>query len=214
LYDWFAREYCEIYDWVAFIDIDEFFFFSDGYNLDLLCKEFDSYPAVLLNWKMIGASGHIKRPTCGVVKAYDKPCETVVPIDIEWMYKSFVNLKLFEGFHNLHRAYGSVNTHHSPVYKQLHYDKAWLNHYFTKSWEDWCDRIFKRGGTLRGHRILSDFFICNTDMLDIKYELINSVSDKVPNGTYWIDRDRRLIAGGNIRKIKEINRKGYGKDIY
>ena len=164
MYDDFARVNVDAYDWVAFIDLDEFIFFANNYTLKDLCEDFKDYRSVLLNWRMMGASGHIKRPECNVTKAYTEECETIVPKDIEWMYKSFVNLKKFEGFHNLHRAYGSVNTHHSPNYKQLHYDKVWLNHYFTKSWEDWCDRIFKRGGTLVGHRILADFFKCNTSM--------------------------------------------------
>lgn len=213
LYDWFARKYKGAYNWVAFIDIDEFFFFSEGYDLNKLCKEFENYKSVLLNWRMMGANGHIDRPEGDITKAYTKECGSVVSIDKEWMYKSFVNLDKFEGFHNLHRAYGSVNTHFSPNYKQLHYDKAWLNHYFTKSWEDWCERIFKRGGTLRGHRKLADFFLCNTDMAHLKNELITSVAHRIPTDTYWIDKERGIIAGGNVKKIMELNKGLYGKDI-
>ena len=33
LYSWFAITYTTIYDWVAFIDIDEFLFFNEDYSL-------------------------------------------------------------------------------------------------------------------------------------------------------------------------------------
>lgn len=207
LYEWFAKKYKDTYGWVAFIDADEFVFFGENYSLNTLCEEFADYKSVLLNWRMMGANGHIVRPGGGIIESYTTECGSVVSIDKEWMYKSFVNLSLFEGFHNLHRAYGSVNTHHSPNFKQLHYDKAWLNHYFTKSWEDWCDRIFKRGGTLRGHRKLTDFFKCNTDMLHLKKELVLSVADRIPTDTYWIDREQKIIAGGNVKKIMNLNKK-------
>jgi hypothetical protein len=41
----------------------------------------------------------------------------------------------------------------------------------------------------------------------LKKELIDSVSDRIPIGTYWLDKDRTLIAGGNVRKIMNLNKK-------
>ena len=74
LYDYFARQSKEVYDWVGFFDLDEFVMFADGYNLDKLCVEFEPYSAVLLNWKMMGASGHINRPRTRVVESYTQEC--------------------------------------------------------------------------------------------------------------------------------------------
>ena len=70
LYNWFGDTYKDKYEWVAFIDLDEFFVFSNGYTLDILCEEFSEYSAVTINWKMIGASGNINRPNIGVMQAY------------------------------------------------------------------------------------------------------------------------------------------------
>jgi FkbM family methyltransferase len=204
LYDWFAKEFSNKYDWVAFIDIDEFVFFADGYNLDKLCEEFEPYPAVLLNWQMMGANRHITRPD-SVIDAYTKIAVMNNPFESSWLYKSFVNLKRYKGMLNLHRAVDAVNTLHSPDYLQTCYSKAWINHYFTKSWEDWCDRIFNRGGTLVGHRKLADFFKCNADMLPMKKQLISDVAHKIPNGSYWLDKEEGLIAGGNVKKIMALN---------
>lgn len=205
LYEWFADNWATVYNWVAFIDLDEFFFFADGYDLGRLCHEFESYPAVLLNWKMIGASGHINRPKCGVMEAYTEVGEFLTQ-DRLWEHKSFVNLHRYKGMATLHRAVDAVNTHYESDFKRIYYDKAWLNHYFTKSWEDWLERIFVRGGTMHAHRTLGQFFDTNKSMEHLRDELIASVADRIPNGTYWLDRKRGIIAGGNVKKIMSLNK--------
>lgn len=207
LYNYFINQSKGVYDWVAFIDIDEFFVFED-YNLHELCEEFSDYSSLLIAWKMIGASGHISRPSCGVVEAYTEPHE-IIPKEQGWAHKSIVNISKATSYINPHRTTDFVNIDKKPVIGNI-YKKVWINHYFTKSWEDWCDRIFKRGGTTRAHRILADFFECNPSMEHMRNELISSVAHIIPNGTYWLDRQRGLIAGGNVKKIERLN--NYGKD--
>lgn len=204
LYSWFAETYRDRYEWVAFIDIDEFVIFAEGWNLARLCEEYSAYPAIHLSWRMKGASGHIARPECGVMEAYKEDCP-FVPQDTGWRVKSFAHLSRFEGMRTVHHSVGGVNVYGEPSQDQSIYEVAWLNHYFSKSWEDWCDRIFNRGGTLNGHRTLAQFFECNPSMEPMRDELIASVSDRIPNGTYWLDRKRGLIAGGNVKKIKALN---------
>ena len=202
LYDYFARQSSGVYSWVGFFDLDEFVMFADNYDLKKLCDEFEPYSAVLLNWKMMGASGHIKRPKCGVMKAYDQECNFCND-DYNWAYKSFVNIDKFNGFHDLHVANDFVNTHHSSNEFEYYYDKAWLNHYFTKSLEDWTERIFKRGGTQNGHRKLYHFFECNPNMKYLEKLYLEKHSENIPNGSHRIDRCH--IAGGNIQKISLLS---------
>jgi FkbM family methyltransferase len=106
---------------------------------------------------------------------------------------------------HLHLACGAVNTNHNYDTCEIVWDKVSLDHYFSKSWEDWCDRIFNRGGTLNGHRTLDLFFDINKSMQHLKKDLMNSVSDRIPVGTYWLDKNRTLIAGGNVKKIMQLN---------
>lgn len=204
LYDWFAVQYKGTYKFVAFIDLDEFVFFADDYNLTKLCQEFEPYPCVILNWKMMGASGRLSKPVCGVIEAYPIEGE-FADKDCLWAYKSFVNLDRYKGLINLHLANGFVNTHHGTKKYDYFYDKAWLNHYFTKSWEDWCERIFHKGGTLNGHRTLLQFFEANPDMRYLESLVTDSMSHNIPNGTHWIDKKRKIIAGGNTHKIAQLN---------
>ena len=62
------------------------------------------------------------------------------------------------------------------------YNVCWLNHYITKSWVEWCDRIFKRGQIIKDFRRLDDFFIYNPDMIDRRKELMSLIT-KEDNGT-------------------------------
>lgn len=208
LHNYFINHSKSVYDWVAFIDIDEFFVFED-YNLHDLCEEFSDYSSVLIAWKMIGASGHIARPSCGVVEAYTEPHD-IIPRERGWAHKSIVNIHKATSYINPHRTKDFVNVEKKPEIDCI-YKKVWLNHYFTKSWEDWCTRIFERGGTVIAHRILADFFECNPSMEHLREELIASVAERIPNGTHWIDKKRGLIAGGNVKKIMELNKK-YNED--
>lgn len=203
LYNYFIRESNDVYDWVACIDIDEFVIFEDGYSLSRLLEEFSEYSSILIAWKMIGASGHISRPSCGVMEAYTE-AHDIIPIERGWAHKSIVNIKKASAYINPHRTTDYVNVNKVKAIDAI-YEKVWINHYFTKSWEDWCNRIFNRGGTTKAHRLLAHFFDCNTSMEPMRDELIASVADRIPNGTYWLDRKRGLIAGGNVKKIKALN---------
>lgn len=205
LYNWFLDTYKDKTDWVAFIDVDEFFFFEKEWDLNRLCLEFINYPAVHLFWKMKGASWYLKRPSCGVVEAYTEDAPFIKTDMCGWISKSFVNVRLNKGMKTCHHANEGVCTDYSTDISIPIYGKAWINHYFSKSWEDWCDRIFNRGDIYQGHRTLVDFFECNPAMEFLREELLYSVADRRPNGTYWIDKKKGLIAGGNVRKIMALN---------
>jgi FkbM family methyltransferase len=198
LYKWFGDTYRNIYDWVAFIDLDEFIVFDDDYNLNKLCNEFSSCTAIQLKWKIMSANGHINRPDCNVMDAYTKEANAgfLTP-----PYKSFCNLNNWKGMQTHHNAEDSISYN-------LTENKVRLNHYFTKSWEDWCFRIFKRGSTHNLHRRIHDFFDINMDMSHLKDELLNSVYDLKQVCDCIPEDDQIIIKVGNIRKItskKKLN---------
>ena len=53
--------------------------------------------------------------------------------------------------------------------------KAHINHYFTKSWEEWKRKILDRGDAMPGHRKIDEFFLLNPDLNDIKDKLISEI---------------------------------------
>lgn len=187
------------YDWIFFIDIDEFITFEDGYNLGKIEEEYKDIPTLLLSWMNYGANGHIKRPEGGVLENYTKPgvvCES----DSQWAKKSLVNVKLCKGLKTIHIFKGNIDVEgNADEHADLIYKKIWLNHYFTKSWEDFCERMFNRGNMQNDFRTLDNFFACNPDMIDRDKELIESVRYLHCNDTQWLSRKYKLISGGKIR---------------
>jgi hypothetical protein len=83
------------------------------------------------------------------------------------MAKAFV--KMAEGrMKHIH-----YHTHSKPIVpwdSEDMYTKCWLNHYITKSWEEWCNRLFVRGQNM-ALRQLDEFFKYNPDMIHLKDEL-------------------------------------------
>lgn len=172
LFYYFIKTYQNVFDWVAFIDPDEFIEFENGYSLEKLCDDFKDYHSIYLTYKIYGANNNIKRPTGGLLENY-----TSVPLPYKkWKtnHKSLVNLSFIDNsFTNVHHARHGVYTDYKKRYylsnfnKDLCYDKAWINHYFTKSWEDWIERFTQKGDVAKGNRKISEFFIYNKDLFDI-----------------------------------------------
>jgi cellulose synthase/poly-beta-1,6-N-acetylglucosamine synthase-like glycosyltransferase len=74
-------------------------------------------------------------------------------------------------FKSCHEIYGGVTTDGIQSSYDITFGKAWINHYFTKSWEEWCYRFIGKENTGLNKRNLEEFFIYNKDMLSIKNEL-------------------------------------------
>ena len=173
LFNWFPIKYKDDLDWVLFIDIDEFLILK--YDLHKLLEEYSNESGILLHWKWYGASGHINKPEGGVIENYT--IESPNPFDYWWSHKSFVNLKKYNGWQrNIHEV---SNAAYPITDYGMH--KAWINHYFTKSWEEWKTKLLSRGDVFPGNRKIEQFFNFNPDMLDIKDELIKTITEHINN---------------------------------
>ena len=84
----------------------------------------------------------------------------------------------------MHRPNDTVTnwcmTDFSQDYSRYLFDKIYLRHYITKSWEDYIIKLKVRGMFYRRHRTYDSFFNMNPDMLDKKEELIK-ISDDIIN---------------------------------
>lgn len=185
LFNTFLNTYRDKVDYVAFIDIDEFVTFKDGYSMADLIDECNSRGAILLPWKCYGANGLIENPTHKVVDTFT--CEAVVNRIDPNAYKSFVKVKDVEGGYMLnHHLHNMAGRFHPECIK---YKKFWLNHYITKSFREYCDKLFHRGDIMNIRRI-EDFFIYNQDMIDIKDELLK-ISKSYDTETVLQNKGRR-----------------------
>lgn len=216
LYDWFlkkakAEHTC---DWIAFIDVDEFIEFEEGYNLKRLEEEYKDTGGVLLSWKMYGANGHIMRPEGSVVESYKGEHWTESKEGKQWGLKSLVNVNVSKGQLTVHSFEGCVHTDGGDRFSPHCYDKAWIDHFFTKSWTDWCDRIFSRGNMHNNYRTLDTFFLYNEDMLPQKKELIEATRHLHTACTTWISRDLNIISGGNLDKLTMLRKRNSERFIH
>ena len=167
------------FNWLANIDIDEYIELDKGKTLKEVLGEYSDYKGLFLAWKMYGASGRIK--------CTDLPPEVAYPIPSpyiykrEWSGKMLVNLDRItnqDKYINIHNNFGGVDIYkvevEAPPLKRKepkYWKKIWINHYFTKSFEDWLFRL-KRGNMNNSLRKMDTFFQYNPDMRSKRAELM------------------------------------------
>lgn len=175
LYPWFCKIYKDQMDWCAFIDIDEFIVFEEGYTLESFLSEFQdlSFDGVTLYWKMYNANGHIERPKGTVFENYTTIGDPYPEKWTRFFYKTIVNMHR-EVYHwiNTHKPNNTCNTEFNRFDVRLWvnkktFRKAWINHYFTKSVEDYMVRL-NRGNITKNLRGWELFFNENPDMVKYK----------------------------------------------
>jgi hypothetical protein len=176
-YEWFVDNFGKETDWCAFIDLDEFIHMDHYNNIKDFLLEYEGYNALYVYWRFYGANGHISRPTGLVQDNYTEI--TDFPNDNGWRYKSIANMKNKPIFLSCHLVKGGVNSFKIPSHRFRNFHKIWINHYFTKSWEDWCERFISKGDLSKGHRKLDEFFILNPDMVLKKKEMMEFYEKKV-----------------------------------
>lgn len=168
LFDYFPKMYKDDFDWILFIDIDEFLILKQPLNT--LLEEYKDETGILLKWKWYGASGHINKPFGKVMDNFTK--SVITSFDSYWSFKSFLNCKNFKQWEKqLHKVKDAVY----PT-DECGFHKGWINHYFTKSWEEWKIKLLERGDAKPGHRKINAFFELNPDMLPLKEQLLSEIT--------------------------------------
>lgn len=158
--------------WLAFFDIDEFWFSPLGEDLRPYLKDYEPHPGLAVNWTMFGSSGHQESPNDYVTRAYTRRSHmgfTVMrpemlkdpsldPRDINSYfplcghYKSVVDPMRTERCFNAHRLLHGYNgptvtEFGEPVrtmwLPQARGHKFRMNHYWTRSIADLRRKIMR-----------------------------------------------------------------------
>lgn len=150
-------------DRVAFIDDDEFIICENGDIKDTL-KEYTDFPGLGISWRVFGSS-EIKEKT-SIEQRMKFTQYTTPDFPVNKHIKSIVNPFLAERTagnpHSFVYSKGNCvnvnkeiveNAFSKPVYK-----KIWLNHYFTRSLEEWDEKIDRGRADLNARRTLSEFY--------------------------------------------------------
>jgi hypothetical protein len=166
------------YDWCFCLDIDEFITLQEPYkSIPDVLSEFQDYDAVLLQWMNFGANGRISKPNYegrDYREFYTKRAD-----DSKWDNQVKANTKICFNLSKttkwhlcgVHCCAGNwVKTNFLKQRATPSYDKMYLAHYITRSWEEYLWKIYKRGMHCGSwHRKDKDFFEINKDMQD-KYD--------------------------------------------
>lgn len=169
------------YDWCFTLDVDEFITLQEPYKTipDVL-SEFQEYDFIVLQWMNYGASGRVFKPDYGdrdyrefyTQRGEFSITDATFKIDSKvcWNLNKITRWNLC----GLHCGAGNwVKTDGVKNRRSTVYDKMYLKHYVTRSWEEYLWKIYTRGmHCFDRHRKIDDFFQINPDMANRREELI------------------------------------------
>jgi glycosyltransferase involved in cell wall biosynthesis len=152
------------YDWVAFLDADEYLVLLDDPDVKTFLSRFGDRNAVAFNWAIYGSSGHVAKPAGltienFVMRAPDDfgPNQHVKAIVRPKSAASCANphyFRMFSAYANVLGAdvvWQSTGVAAPPVILSV----ARVNHYFVRSREHWAEKL--RRGYHDTVRAQSDF---------------------------------------------------------
>lgn len=166
------------FQWVGFLDADEFVVIRDGRSIGEFLEEFTAAPGVGLHWMMYGSSMHRTRPAEPVILAYQNRAPGP-----NRHIKTFIRPERAAQCRNSHSWFYSpisvaIGEHGNPLYGSLNMaptaDRAWINHYYCKSEEDYLEKAARRSTldrigisfpTRRAGRISEDM-LKNNEVMD------------------------------------------------
>jgi hypothetical protein len=153
-YKYFCDHFAKFFAWAAFIDIDEFIHPLQETSIKAVLPRYGGVSGVQVQWLTFASSGHLGRPPGLVLENYTmrlpgdhERCLWVKPI-----VRPADILDVSTGPHFFDVTGELCNTRGEIVPPQAGYppchDIVVINHYFTKSQEDWDGR-YRRGGVVR-----------------------------------------------------------------
>jgi hypothetical protein len=170
-YNHFIQNYWGLQDWIAFFDVDEFLVLKKHDNVKNFLMDYEDYDGIGINWVFFGSNGlkKVKNNEYSVLSRFTmrskKPNKHIKSI-----IKSNKESKMSVHYPN----HNICNTHKKIFYgpfAEPNDEIAQLNHYFTKSLEEF-KRKRKRGrsddGTIRE---FSDFYTLDINEVEDTYAL-------------------------------------------
>src|ERR1700691_5516564 len=161
-----VRDFGQEFDWIAFIDSDEFIAPGDGVPIRRLLSTIGAADCVALNWAMFGSSGHENHQDDLVINAFTQ--RSHADFNPNRHVKSIVRTKSCIECVNPHHFQVAGSTVHPDGQEVVwespgitlaipRFDLMHINHYFTRSRADFADKI--RRGAWTNQRSDADFAI-------------------------------------------------------
>ena len=139
------------WEWIGFIDLDEFVLPTETDNIGDVLSGFSAFGAVGANWRMFGSSGHLSEPQGLVIENFTR-C-SLDGFSANKHVKSFAQISKLQQAgthipqtltdHVVDMAARRISPERHGVHDAVVYDKLVINHYFTKSFEEWSRKRIK-----------------------------------------------------------------------
>lgn len=176
------------YDWCFVIDNDEFITLENEHDdIKDVISLYNNYDAFIMQWKCYGANGYVNKPDYknnSVIKTFEKEIQGYVPTRTpQSLTKTCYNLKTYKEVfflytHQPSRYCNFCRTNFEKDRNKPVFDKIYIRHYITKSWEEYVWKIEKRGFLFGKIRNYDFFFEVNPDMKYMKENLINDIKKR------------------------------------
>lgn len=176
-----AKAYTDCYNrfkdeshWIGYIDTDEFINLIAYNDIKQLLHHFRNMPSLYLNWKIFGTSGHLdedkslvtERYTaswpwlCNIGKSFINNDYSFKQVDIHFHFAKYLGFKLHPV--NLNRV---AVPYCESLFSFKFENRAYLNHYWSKSYEQYINKDMIRGSAVSETNSLirrrSDRFPCH-----------------------------------------------------
>ncbi|MFT9078735.1 glycosyltransferase family 2 protein [Ethanoligenens sp.] len=140
------------YDWIGFLDGDEYVYLKRQDSLPEFFSKFDHADAVALSWRIQGSSGRVVRPKITTVEAFVQ--HSTPELGDNRLIKSFVRPEKMGGhYHNPHWYDIPVDRYVRPdgrlvngqdANQDIDWNDAFVMHYICRSMEHYIQRIKRR----------------------------------------------------------------------
>ncbi len=175
--------------WMAFIDIDEFFILKKHDDINIFLKSYNKYPSIIVSWVTFGSNGQVYKKEGGVLERFPLPAREGRKIDsANIAFKSLVQTICYTTHFDCvlyaHRwNFPIFNEHGKRIFGGLtkqSIDYIALNHYYTKSYEEFVSRV-KSGDACNNKKTEEDFFSVNPESMRdeiLKYKNQRLIKDE------------------------------------
>lgn len=167
IFDKCLQDFGHRHTFMGFIDSDEYInVVNKSLSIIDILKSYESYGALTLNWMMFGTSGHVTRPTGGVLASYSKCYATyTVKALVNTNYTIASNRQNPHQFlysngkkavdTNLHIVSSAHNPpgYVDPPMNSTLFKVIYINHYNTRSEEDFKSKVSRGRFNLKIHPV-------------------------------------------------------------
>lgn len=174
-YDICLEDYGKHFDWIGFIDTDEYIVIKDGScNIGEFLNKYESFGGIGINWKCFGSSGH-ETSQKSIIDSYTiAPVSLSDNIHIKSIVRPEAVLRCSGDPHSFiyKEGFYCVNEFGEPIIKPEGDEferagafntppthiKCQLNHYVTRSRQDFMLKRLRWSGTPSGSKLTEDFW--------------------------------------------------------